>query len=109
MYYGKPAGGPVMNETQGAILNQNRPIIVHNTLAPKFETKPVAMTCQFCQRPVNTLVHKSCNCCTVLLCIFTGLFIWILIQCCRSKPITCCDAEHTCPNCGKTLGHFDSC
>ena len=45
MYYGKPAGGPVMNETQGAILNQNQPVIVHNTFAPKFETKPVAMTC----------------------------------------------------------------
>ena len=89
------------------VTNQGAPIIIQSQ--EKFRSVPVSVTCQFCHTPVTTNVHKTCNCLNTLLCIFTGLLIWICIQCCRKKEITCCDAKHTCPNCGQQLGYYDSC
>ena len=110
--YGQPIGGPHTGyptaNTSTAVINQTRPQVV-NVMNTQFGTKPVSITCQFCKAPVTTVVEKSCNCCSCLLCWFTCLVFWICVQCCRNKEITCCDAKHTCPNCGQTLGYYNTC
>jgi len=95
---------------QHVVNNQAQPQIVQVVQgAQQFGTQPVSMTCQFCQKPVTTEVIKKCNCCACCLCCFTGLFIWICIQCCRNKEINCWDAQHKCPNCQQILGNYQSC
>ena len=106
--YGKSIGTGVYDPRGPPIMNQMGPPVINVGLS-RFGTHPISITCQFCKTPITTNVVKSCSCCAVLLCFFTGLFIWICIQCCRDKEINCCDATHYCPNCGQMLGHYESC
>ena len=117
MAYGQPAGGqphmggphgpPPMG--QGMVVNQAQPQVVNVVANQTFGTKPVSITCQFCKKPVTTTVNKTCNCCSCLLCCWTGFIFWICIQCCRNKEINCWDATHVCPSCGQQLGTYTSC
>ena len=91
------------------VVNQAQPQQVINVVNAEFGTQPVSITCQFCKTPVTTNVQKTCSCCAFCLCCWTGLLIWICIQCCRKKEINCWDAQHTCPNCGQILGNYQSC
>jgi lipopolysaccharide-induced tumor necrosis factor-alpha factor len=97
-------------QSQSPVNNQVQPQQqVINVVNAEFGTLPVSITCQFCKTPVTTNVKKSCSCCSCLLCIVTVFFIWLCIQCFRKKEINCCDAQHTCPNCGQILGNYKSC
>ena len=108
--YGQPMGGPSMPpSSQNVVYNQAQPQVVNVISGQTFGTKPVSITCQFCKNPVTTNVEKSCNCCSCLLCCWTGFIFWVCIQCCRNKEINCCDATHKCPQCGQILGNYTSC
>ena len=109
--YGQPAGGPphMRGPQQGPVTNQAQPQVVNVVTGQKFGTVPVSITCQFCKNPVTTVVEKTCSCGSCCLCCWTGLFIWICIQCCRDKEIGCKDATHKCPSCGNILGSYQSC
>ena len=109
--YGQPAGGQphMRGPQQTPVTNQAQPQVVNVVAGQKFGTVPVSITCQFCKNPVTTVVEKTCNCGSCCLCCFTGLFIWICIQCCRDKEIGCKDATHKCPSCGNVLGTYQSC
>ena len=113
-HYGGPIGGPHMPPRgpmppSGIIGNQAQPQVVTVVAGQNFGTKPISLTCQFCKNPVTTTVQKKCSCGACCLCWFTGLFIWICIQCCRNKEINCYDATHLCPSCGQQLGTYTSC
>ena len=109
--YPVPVNNPIPYQNQNEqpiIVNQVIPQIVH-VVAFKFGTSPVSITCQFCRVPITTIVHKSFNFCSCLLCYCTGLLVWICVQLLRGKELNCCDAQHTCPNCGQILGIYSAC
>lgn len=111
--YGQPISNTTMNEMnppqqQGIILNQHTPQTV-TTVTTTFGSRPVTMNCTFCKQPVTTKVSRSCSIGSFLLCCCTCFIFWVCVQCCRNKEITCCDAKHTCPNCGRTLGYYENC
>ena len=97
--YGQP-GQPI-------VINQQSPVMMANPLM--FKTTPIALTCIFCKKPCTTVVQQKCNVCACLLCWCTGLIFYVCVQCCRQKDICCCDATHTCPNCGQVVGTYTAC
>ena len=104
--------GPTTYPSQQQVLNnQAQPQVVQIVQqgAQQFGTMPVSMTCQFCQKPITTEVTTTCNCGSCCLCCWSGLFIWICIQCHRNKELNCKDAQHKCPNCQNVLGNYVSC
>ena len=115
---GSPSyGEAIQNNTQNQLNPNQPPNIIKNQEEPKivvnaqmaFGTKPVSTTCPFCKQAVTSNVSRSCSIGSVFLCICTCFIFWICVQCCRNKEITCCNAKHTCPNCGKTLGYYENC
>ena len=73
-----------------------------------FKSEPVSLICQFCGKAVTTKTKTSFNivaCCCFLM---FGL-LYCCVQICGNKNILCCDITHICPNCGATLGHYNSC
>ena len=107
--YGQPIHISPNDQTHMVILNQVQPQVVAHAIPHEFGTKPLSMTCQFCKQPITSNVKETFNWCSCLLCFWSGLLIWICIQCCRDKELNCCDAKHTCPNCGNILGFYKSC
>ena len=108
--YGSPIQAGANDQTQVIINNQDKPVIFIQPILPtKLGTSPVYMNCPNCKVPVITNVEKKWSWCSCCLCYWTGLLIWFLIQLCRDKQITCYDARHTCPKCGRILGEFESC
>ena len=114
--YGNPVQPIVTSAQPYPNFNQQQPVMmapvqpqVVNVVNTQFGTRPVSITCQFCKLPITTHVEKSFSFCSCLLCIYCGFFFWICIQICRKKEINCCDATHTCPNCGQVLGTYTSC
>ena len=110
--YGNPAGVSSMmvnGQPHNFIENQNQQQIINIPLNDIYKNEPVSVTCHFCRIPITTRVHKMCNCTSIILSIVTFFFIWICIQCCRNKKISCMDTIHTCPSCGQTLGEYKSC
>ena len=77
--------------------------IINNDI---FGLEPVLITCPFCHQNVTTTVEPSWSCCACLICMFTGLLIFICIQLCRNKHICCQDAVHICPNCNNKVGSY---
>ena len=99
---------PINPSPQQVVINQTQPQILR-VISLQFGTHPIAITCQFCRSPITTVVEKSFNCCSCLLCYFTSLIFWIIIQAVRGKEINCWNAVHSCPNCGQILGKYSSC
>ena len=106
---GNPAPNPLGQQQQFVVTNQMQAQIVNIVPSVTFGTKPISITCQFCKNLITTQVEKSCNCCSCLLCCWTGFIFWVCIQACRNKEINCCDATHRCPSCGQLLGSYTSC
>ena len=118
--YGEPVQNTTQNELnpygpQGIALNQQAPPqVVMNVMNvnKNFGTKPVSMNCPFCKMPILSNVSRTCNFMTFLAFICTCWIAWCVLCCIhlyRNKEVTCCDAKHTCPNCGRTLGYYDNC
>ena len=107
--YGQPIASPVVAQTgmPTIVLNQQVP---HTPVDPRlFKTNPLAIRCMFCQQPITTLVNKQFNCLACFLCFCTGIIFYVCIQACRRKDLCCYDAVHLCPNCGKTVGTYNTC
>ncbi len=107
-YINQPYGRPALNPgpPQAVIITNQNPGVVNPAI---FKTTPVALTCMFCKRPMTTVVNTTCNCCACVLCYFTGLLIYVCVQCCRDKDICCYDAVHRCPHCGNIVGTYTAC
>ena len=98
------------DQTQVIIVNQTEPVIIAQPISPsKLGTFPVYMYCPNCKVSVTTNVEKKWNWGSCCLCCWTTITIWFLIQICRDKQITCYDAKHSCPKCGRIIGEFESC
>ena len=95
------------DQTQAVMVNQ--PIIVAPVLPPTLGGSPAFMICPNCKQNITTNVEKKWSWGSCCLCCWTGVVIWIIIQYLRKKDITCYDATHKCPNCGRTVGQFESC
>ena len=111
----QPYGQPIMvqpgQQIGGAIIvNQPVPsMVVTNVSNVKVGLSPYSTTCIFCRSPITTVVEKSLNFCSCLLCLWTGLIIYVCIQMFSGKEILCCDAVHKCPNCGNIVGQYTAC
>ena len=72
----------------------------------KVGLEPKNMICPFCEERIQTQIETSTNIkalCTAIATLYIGFF---LIQTCKSKPVSCDDCEHTCPNCGQIIGKY---
>ena len=104
--YGQP---PMSNEPYGptsqVVVNQVvpvMPVIAHTS-------QPFTAICPNCKVSILTNSDRKFNCCTCCLCCWTGLLIYLCIQCCREKDFCCYDAVHTCPRCGGVIANYQSC
>ena len=89
------------------VVNQVTPTVAVGI--PVAKSTPYLTVCPFCRNQVMTSSIRTFNICTCLLCWCTGLVCFCIIQSMRGKDIGCYDAEHRCPNCGKTIGMYESC
>ena len=89
--------------TETAIVKE--PVII---IPPSLKSEPVTMTCPFCKNLITTRTYSTCNyvacCCFLLFNIF-----YCCVQICSGKNVLCVDITHTCPNCGRVIGHYNSC
>lgn len=97
------------DQTQAVLVNQVQPVIIAPILPTKIGASPAYMNCPNCNANVTSNVEKKWSWGSCCLCCWTGVVIWLIIQVVREKDITCYDATHKCPNCGRVLGHFESC
>ena len=89
------------------IVNQVTPAVT--VAIPAMQATPYLTVCPYCRNQVMTSSIQTFNCCTCLLCWCTGLIWFCIIQAIRGKDIGCYDAVHKCPNCGQTIGIYESC
>ena len=89
------------------IVNQVTPAVT--VAIPAMKATPYLTVCPYCRNQVMTSSIQTFNCCTCLLCWCTGLIWFCIIQSIRGKDIGCYDAVHKCPNCGQTIGIYESC
>ena len=89
------------------IVNQVTPAVT--VAIPATRATPYLTVCPYCRLQVMTSSIQTFNCCTCLLCWCTGLIWFCIIQSIRGKDIGCYDAVHKCPNCGQTIGVYESC
>ena len=106
--YGQPALVPPQNNTPATVI-VNQPQVVSPVNPINFGTKPIAMNCIFCKKPITTQVERTCNVCACILCYCTGLVFYVCVQACRKKEFCCYDGEHKCPECGRVLGNYNAC
>ena len=104
--YGQPANDS-REANNSIVINQQSPaLLLHPGM---FKTTSVALNCTFCHKPITTSVTKNINLCACLLCWFTALIFYVIIQSCRNKDICCYDATHICPYCGNVVGTYTAC
>ncbi len=99
--------------SSGRGMGNSQPVpIVQNQVYPGLEahtSSPYETNCPFCKNSITTNSDKTINCCACLLCYWTGLFWYCIIQSCRGKDCCCYDATHTCPKCGKVIAKYIAC
>ena len=100
-------GAPQVQVQPQIVVNQVTPAVA--VITPAVKSTPYLTVCPFCKNQVMTSTIRTFNCCTCLLCYCTGLICFLIIQSCRGKDLSCYDADHRCPNCGQTLGRYESC
>ena len=101
--YGQPIQQQPTYMQPAIIVNQPSPVVVNLS---NIGLDPISTICPYCRNPITTTVEKSWNCCSCLLCCYTGLLIYACIQLCNNKSLLCCDATHKCPNCGCTVANY---
>ena len=106
---GQPIKIQEKNKSQDIIVNQVKPIIVdkldYNT---KLGTAPMFMICPKCKAPIITNVETSFNMLNFICCFCNLGILWSCWQICKDKELSCNDAIHTCPNCGKEVDKYES-
>ena len=84
----------------------------------------VNVVCPYCNKEVETIAERKCNCLTCLFskflfCIYMGMWCASRVCGCCGGGICnckeclcawfcCCDADHTCPMCRGNIGHYNS-
>ena len=118
--YPKHYGQPVLATQipQNIINNQPLPSPVTHMNRVKFGLNPVETICPYCHNQIISKVNRNFNCFTCLCYLFIALLCAIPLAVCNSICNTncdtncdcsyCCDAEHSCPNCRRTIGKYDS-
>ena len=93
------------------IIIEKPPIIIEKPpiiIPTDFGSKPFAMTCPNCLKPITTKTESSLNCLACCCCLFFGL-LYFIFQAVTKKNICCVDITHKCPICGAVLGYYKSC
>jgi hypothetical protein len=67
------------------------------------------VTCPFCRNQAMTRTERTCSVANIICCIFTTPLTWLIFQACRSKDISCYDADHFCTRCGNNLANYHAC
>ena len=107
--YGQPAMAPpgAVPMPNTIVINQQGPSV---TIPPEmFKTNPVTLVCPSCNKTITTLVTTNFSCLACLLCCWTGCVCYLIIQSCRGKDLSCNDADHTCPYCGRLIASYKAC
>ena len=99
------APGVAMVQPTAVVVNQVVPsysVVAHTS-------SPFSTVCPSCKNQITTTAVQTFNCATCCMCCYTGLVLFICIQCCRGKDLCCYDAVHKCPVCGQTVAIYNSC
>lgn len=78
-------------------------------LIPSFKSTSIKMVCPFCQAQIRTFVETHLNCMNLCCYCWTSCLVWACFQLIRGKDLSCSDARHSCPKCGRTLGYYEAC
>ncbi|MCQ2817445.1 MAG: LITAF-like zinc ribbon domain-containing protein [archaeon] len=78
-------------------------------LIPNFRSSPIKTMCPYCNTQIKTYVETHLNCLNLCCYCWTSCIVWTIFQLCRGKDLSCSDARHFCPKCGKTLGYYEAC
>ena len=92
----------IENETQTS--STDKPTYV----STEFKSSPVTIICPFCKKIITTKTKCKFNCMACICCLVLNIFYCCFQICCNRNPC-CYDISHKCPNCGKIVGHYDSC
>ena len=116
----KPIFNPTINPTINPVFQNSPTIIVQQNEPQKVEIKttrtfrgpvkvgldPQKMKCPFCEAEIMTQTSRSTNIKALATAIATLYIGFYLIQTCKSKPVSCDDCEHTCPECTQIIGKY---
>lgn len=111
---------PTFNPTINPVFENKPTIIIQQKEQPKIEIKttrtfigpikvglePKRMICPHCGADMTTQTSRSTNIKALATAIATLYIGFYLIQTCKSKPVSCDDCEHTCPECGHIIGKY---
>ena len=110
--YNQATKNDTQNHTQNITIVNNQPlpgsIIIEQkeTIIPvDFRTESVTMKCPNCKNNIQTQIEKSLNCGA---CALNGFCccVYPIVQCCNNKECGCMNCKHTCPKCGRIIGHY---
>ena len=99
--------GEIQNQNVKIVQNQVDP--KNENLFPTFKSTAIRMVCPFCQAKIRTFVETNLNCLNLCCYCWTTCLVWTCFQLIRGKDLSCSDARHSCPKCGRTLGHYEAC
>ena len=104
-------GAPQVAQGANVVIVQNQvnAPVDPESLIPNFRSSPIRMICPFCNVQIRTYVETNLNCLNLCCYCWTSCLIWTCFQLCRGKDMSCSDARHFCPKCGRTLGYYEAC
>ena len=90
------------------------PTVIVNQVVPGISayantSSPYPTICPYCQKQVTTNPLTSCNFVACLACYFGGFLLYCIVQLARGKDICCCNADHRCPICQRTIAIYNPC
>ena len=67
------------------------------------------VNCPYCRHSALTKTKSNINFINLLFCIFTVIFGWAIVKCCRGKDFNCYNVEHSCFKCDNKLANYNAC
>ncbi|MCQ2819365.1 MAG: LITAF-like zinc ribbon domain-containing protein [archaeon] len=98
---------PVDGNNMNVVVVQNQ--VDPEEMLPNFRSSPIKTICPYCNTQIRTYVETHLNCLNLCCYCWTSCIVWTAFQLCRGKDLSCSDARHFCPKCGKTLGYYEAC
>ena len=79
----------------------------YNKKKIRYKLSPKKIICPYCYEFIKTNVKWNFNYCTLILSIVFNIYYFLIILSCGYEFL-CYDGIHTCSNCGRILGTYES-
>ena len=78
-------------------------------LQAALKSKTKFVYCPYCKNQAFTKTEINCSVPNILCCAFTAAILWLPLQLCRGKDLSCNNAKHFCNRCNQTLADYKAC